>query len=120
LRLVPRSDGLFWCGSNYTWNFDNLLPDEQWKQDAIIELESWLKLPFTIKAHIVAQRPTTAGQIPFIGIHPEHNTVAIFNGLGTRGFSAGPYWASAFADFLTRKSKEIRDYDHARFSRFFE
>lgn len=120
LRLVPRSDGLFWCGSNYTWNFDNLLPDEQWKHDAIIELKSWLKLPFTIKEHIVAQRPTTAGQIPLIGIHPEHNTVAIFNGLGTRGFSAGPYWANAFADFLTGKSNEIRDYDSTRFSRFFE
>lgn len=120
LRLVPRSDGLFWCGSNYTWNFDNLFPDEQWKHDAIIELESWLKLPFTIKEHIVAQRPTTAGQIPFIGIHPEHNAVAIFNGLGTRGFSAGPYWASAFADFLAGKSNEIRDYDTTRFRRFFE
>lgn len=120
LRLVPRSDGLFWCGSNYIWNFDNLLPDEQWKNEAIMELKSWLKLSFTIKEHIVAQRPTTAGQIPFIGIHPEHDTIAIFNGLGTRGFSAGPYWASAFAGFLSGKSEAIGDYDSTRFQRFFE
>jgi glycine/D-amino acid oxidase-like deaminating enzyme len=120
LRLVPRSDGLFWCGSNYTWNFKNLHPDEQWKEDAIAELNSWLKLPFAIKDHIVAQRPTTAGQIPFIGTHPKHKVVAIFNGLGTRGFSSGPYWASAFSDVLTGKNSAILNYDGVRFNRFFE
>lgn len=119
LRLVPRSDGLFWCGSNYIWNFDNLLPDELWKENAIAELKSWLKIPFTVKDHIVAQRPTTAGQIPLIGIHPKHKAVAIFNGLGTRGFSAGPYWAESFAALLTSKISVMPKYDHLRFNKFF-
>lgn len=120
LRLVPRSDGLFWCGSNYKWNFEHLHPDEQWKENAVTELKLWLKIPFTVKDHIVAQRPTTAGQIPLVGTHPKHNPVAIFNGLGTRGFSAGPYWASAFADLLTGKINEIPTYDYTRFQKFFE
>jgi glycine/D-amino acid oxidase-like deaminating enzyme len=119
LRLVPRSDGLFWCGSNYKWNFDNLLPDEQWRETAIAELKSWLKMPFIVKDHIVAQRPTTAGQVPLIGIHPKHNAVAIFNGLGTRGFSAGPYWAESFAALLTNKINIMPEYDHLRFNKFF-
>jgi glycine/D-amino acid oxidase-like deaminating enzyme len=119
LRIVPRRDGLFWCGSNYTWNFEDLHPDESWKNDAVTELNSWLKLPFSIEEHIVAQRPTTAGQIPLIGLHPEYNTVGIFNGLGTRGFSSGPYWAKTFADFLTGKSDAIQNYDNIRFSTLF-
>jgi glycine/D-amino acid oxidase-like deaminating enzyme len=119
LRLVPRRDGLFWCGSNYTWNFDDLIPDEQWKENAIAALKSWLKLPFTVKDHIVAQRPTTAGQFPLIGIHPEHNAVAIFNGMGTRGFSAGPYWAESFAALLTNKINVMPEYDVPRFNKFF-
>lgn len=120
LRLVPRRDGLFWCGSNYKWDFKDLYPDEQWKTDTIAELRSWLKLPFVVKDHIVALRPTTAGQLPLIGLHPEHSTVAIFNGLGTRGFSSGPYRAKAFADVLIGESNVMPDYNSERFRKFFE
>jgi glycine/D-amino acid oxidase-like deaminating enzyme len=119
VRLVPKGNDQYWCGSNYKWDFENLLADEQWKQETIAELQSWLKIPFTIIDHIVAQRPTTAGQFPLIGHHPKHTPVAIFNGMGTRGFSAGPYWANAFADVLTGKTNHIPDYDHARFRKFF-
>lgn len=100
LRLVPKGNHQFWCGSNYKWDFEDLLPDENWRRAAEEELRSWLKIPFEIKDHIVAQRPTTAGQIPFIGIHPKYKSVAIFNGLGTRGFSAAPYLATDFAKQL--------------------
>lgn len=119
LRLVPKGDDLFWCGSNYSWNFDHLLPDETWRAATIGELNSWLKIPFTVIDHIVAQRPTTAGQFPLIGLHPKYKTVAIFNGLGTRGFSAGPYWAKAFSAILTGKTDELPDYDQTRFRKFF-
>jgi len=100
LRLVPKGNQQFWCGSNYQWNFEDLLPDEGWRKASKAELRSWLKIPFKIKDHIVAERPTTAGQKPFVGIHPEYTSVAIFNGLGTRGFSSGPYWACELAKQL--------------------
>jgi glycine/D-amino acid oxidase-like deaminating enzyme len=108
LRLVPKGNHQFWCGSNYKWHFEDLLPDENWRKESEAELKFWLKIPFEIKNHIVAQRPTTAGQIPFIGIHPEYKTVVIFNGLGTRGFSSGPYWASELAKQLLNSNYSIR------------
>ncbi|KAA5533614.1 FAD-binding oxidoreductase [Taibaiella lutea] len=108
LRLVPKGNHQFWCGSNYKWDFEDLLPDEQWRKESEAELKSWLKIPFEIKNHIVAQRPTTAGQIPFVGFHPEYKTIAIFNGLGTRGFSSGPYWANELAQKLLDPNYLIR------------
>lgn len=120
LRLVPRQDGLFWCGSNYQWNFKNLEPDEAWREDAILQLEKWLKLPFTLREHIVAARPTTAGQIPLLGRHPHVPGVAIFNGLGTRGFSSGPYWAAALCKLLTGASDTIPGYNKAWFDKQFK
>lgn len=120
LRLVPRGDGLFWCGSNYQWNFKNLEPDEAWREDAVMQLEKWLKLPFTLKEHIVAARPTTAGQIPLLGLHPHMPGVAIFNGLGTRGFSSGPYWAAALCKLLTGSSNTIPGYNKAWFDKHFK
>ena len=108
LRLIPKGNGLFWCGSNYIWNFENLKPDEIWKANAIKELKQWLQLPFSVKDHIVAQRPTTEGQVPIVGMHPQINNVAIFNGLGTRGFSSGPYWAYELAKQLLDPEYQIQ------------
>lgn len=110
LRLVPREEGLFWYGSNYQWQFDNLEPDQGWKTNAIQELQQWLRPSFSVVDHIVAERPTTAGQVPLIGLHPHWPSVAVFNGLGTRGFSSGPFWAGELAQQLLDPGYGIRNY----------
>lgn len=92
LRLIPRGADTYWCGSNYNWNFSDPIPDEEWKQESLSRLQSWLKLPFRLIDHICAERPTTVGQIPFVGWHPQYPQLGICNGLGTKGFSAGPLW----------------------------
>lgn len=100
IRLVPRSDGLFWCGSNYTWKYDSLLPDKNWCSETEAQLKSWLKLPFEITDHLVAERPTTAGQQTLLLQSELHKNVYFFNGLGTRGFSAGPFLAHKMMQLL--------------------
>ncbi len=100
IRLVPRSDGLFWCGSNYTWKYDSLLPDKNWRSETEAQLKSWLKLPFEIADHLVAERPTTPGQQTLLLQSELHKNLYFFNGLGTRGFSAGPFLANKMAQLL--------------------
>ncbi len=97
IRLVPFGDNLFWCGSNYTWNFTNLYPDTDWRKQTVALLQQWLRLPFTIENHIVAERPTTAGQAPITLIH-DSLPAAMFNGLGTKGFLTAPLLAKQFAE----------------------
>lgn len=89
-RLVPVANELFWCGGNYRWQFADLLPDQDWRMQTESALRQWLRLPFKVADHLVAERPTTAGQQFFTGIHPALSSVAIFNGLGTKGFFCGP------------------------------
>lgn len=113
LRLVPRGGEQFWCGSNYQWKYDNLQPDTAWRTTTVTALKQWLKLPFEVVDHIVAERPTTAGQIPLVGLHPEIPSAGILNGLGTRGFSAGPFWAGELARKLTDEQYVIRNYNEA-------
>lgn len=93
LRLVPAEDGLFWCGSNYRWQFEDLLPDQEWRKETEKRLREWLTVSFETIDHQVAERPTTAGQHVFATCHPAIPSIAIFNGLGTKGFSQGPSWA---------------------------
>ncbi len=100
IRLVPAAEGLFWCGSNYRWQFNNLLPDKNWRIQTEATLRQWLSLPFEVVDHVVAERPTTAGQQFLTGTHPAMPSVAIFNGLGTKGFSCGPALAQALCKQL--------------------
>ncbi|HRO48070.1 FAD-dependent oxidoreductase [Agriterribacter sp.] len=106
IRLVPAGEGLFWCGSNYRWQFNNLLPDENWRMQTEATLRQWLSLPFEVVDHVVAERPTTEGQQFLTGTHPAIPSVAIFNGLGTKGFSCGPALAQTLC-------KQLTDPDHA-------
>lgn len=99
-RLIPRGNGNFWVGSNYTWEFDTLIPNEAWKQAQNNILQKSLQVKYKIIDHQIAQRPTTAGQIPFIGLHPQNPLLGIFNGLGTKGYTEGPYWAQLFSEHL--------------------
>jgi glycine/D-amino acid oxidase-like deaminating enzyme len=99
-RLVPHRDGLFWCGSNYTWQYINLKPDVNWRKDTESALKNWLDLAFETVDHWVAERPTTEGQKLLLLQHKEHKNMYFFNGMGTRGFSAGPTWAKAMNDLL--------------------
>ncbi len=92
LRLLPRAGDTFWCGSNYLWTYDDMVPDREWARQTIAQLKSWLQYDFEVEEHFCAKRPTTAGQIPFIGWHPIFPDIGICNGLGTKGFSAGPLW----------------------------
>lgn len=98
LRLLPKGEGMFWCGSNYLWSYDNMKPNQQWREDTLQVLNQWLQVPYELLEHICAKRPTTAGQIPCIGWHPQHPRIGICNGLGTKGFSAGPMWIAQFVE----------------------
>lgn len=116
-RLVPMDEDIFWCGSNYLWNVDHLIPTDDWKKEQINILNEWLKVPFEIVDHLVAERPTTAGQFPLMGYHHLEKNKAIFNGFGTRGFSLIPFFAPRFVDYLLGNSEKIQDYDGERFEK---
>jgi glycine/D-amino acid oxidase-like deaminating enzyme len=59
-----------------------------------------LNMPFELIDHLAAIRPTVRDRKPYLGVHPLFNNVYIFNGLGAKGSSLGPYFASHFADWL--------------------
>ncbi len=89
-RLIPMNDELFWLGSNYRWSFENLKPDAEWRINAEPLLKQWIKLPFKVEHHLVAERPTTSGQQVFATNISGYKNAFWLNGLGTRGFTIAP------------------------------
>ena len=111
IGIVPQGNGLFWVGASHNWNFKDLLPSEGFKQNTIIILDKWLKLPYTIIEHFAAQRPANASRKPFAGWHPEYPSLGIFNGMGGKGWSMPPYFANHFAQNILSGTSLIEDID---------
>jgi glycine/D-amino acid oxidase-like deaminating enzyme len=64
---------------------------------------------------IAGIRPATKDRRPFIGIHPQYKTLAIFNGLGTKGVSIAPYYSGQFADCLISQKELDQDVNINRY-----
>src|SRR5690606_34402787 len=92
-RLIPLGESKYWCGSNYRWEIEDVQPDADWRSETEALLKTYLRVPFIVRDHFVAERPTIAGQQPVFGFLKNHPQIGIFNGFGTRGFSLTPLLA---------------------------
>ncbi|MDA0193867.1 MAG: FAD-dependent oxidoreductase [Bacteroidetes bacterium] len=98
--LIPQSDGTIKVGATYDWNDLSEAPT--------IEAEAFLKNKFNelvdgdfeIIERYVGLRPATPDRRPFIGMHPEFQTLCTFNGFGSKGVSLTPYCAEHFYKHL--------------------
>lgn len=104
ITLVPWQDNLWWIGSTYEWDFKDLEPSVDFRNKAELQLQHWLKLPYKIVDHMASERPANLERRPFVGMHPVHTNIGVFNGMGTKGCSLSPYFAKQFADALIHKT----------------
>lgn len=116
-NLVPWKDNIFWLGSTYLWEFDNDLPTPGFRQFAHNWLLQTVKLPFNIIDHKAAVRPATLERRPFVGFHPLHPSVGIFNGMGTKGCSLAPWFAHQWVQAIKGIGTLSPEADVKRFQR---
>ena len=108
--IVPLDNELYWVGSSYNRDFEHSEPTELEYNNLVKELSEMLKIPFTVEQHFAAIRPTVRDRKPYLGPHPKFPLLFIFNGLGAKGSSLGPFYAEHFADYLegvTALDKEV-------------
>ncbi len=113
--IVPLSDGRYWIGSNYVKNPADDAPTAAGADYLRTALENLLQCPFEVLEHRAAIRPTVKDRRPFLGRHPQYPRLAIFNGLGTKGASLGPYWAHHLAEHLVADAALDEAVDIRRF-----
>lgn len=117
MNLVPIGGSVFWIGSSFEWEFADDNTTESFKKTVIDLLGSWLKLPFTILEHKASIRPASLERRPFVGLHPIHSSIGIFNGMGTKGCSLAPYFSNEFAQHLTAHKSIHPSADILRFKK---
>ena len=100
--LMPRGDGYYRAGASY----DHQQLDEGATEEAramlLAALPGFLSPPpeFEVVAQQAGVRPTTSDRQPFIGTHPGHPQLMIFNGFGSKGSLLIPWHTSRFVEHL--------------------
>ncbi|HNS43565.1 MAG TPA: hypothetical protein PKN22_12475, partial [Taishania sp.] len=56
--------------------------------------------PVEVLDQIAGIRPTTVDRRPLMGLHPEFNKLAVFNGLGAKGFLLAPLLSKEMCAYL--------------------
>lgn len=100
VTLAPWHNNLWWVGSSYENEFSTTEPTEDFYRNTGASLKTILKIPFTIKEHLASLRPAVIERRPFVGLHPDHSSIGILNGMGTKGCSLAPYFAHQLAQQL--------------------
>ncbi|MCK5872270.1 MAG: FAD-binding oxidoreductase, partial [Methylococcales bacterium] len=104
--MIPLDDMYFRTGAT----FDREQIDTKITLEAKQILLDKLKgvLPQTINANVIQQhanvRPCTLDKQPFIGWHPRHPNIGIFNGFGAKGSLQIPYYCQQFSQNLSTNS----------------
>jgi len=115
LAIVPWKENLFWVGSSFEWDYTSTIPTDTFKQKTIDSLNAVLKIPYTIKDHLVGIRPANTERRPFVGLHPIHTQIGICNGMGTKGCSLAPYFTHQLIEHIEHQKAIHAEADVQRF-----
>ena len=99
--VMPVGDHRFKVGATYDWDKLNEEVTEEAKSNLLSKLEELIDLPYKVLNQWAGVRPTVSDRRPILGIHPLHERIAIFNGLGTKGVMLAPYFAREMSRFLS-------------------
>lgn len=104
--IIPLGNQQYRFGSTYVWNQLNWQTTPEGEDAIISKIDKFLKTPYQIVGQQAGIRPTTKDRRPFLGNHPAHSNVYVFNGLGTKGVSLAPWFAEQMLNFL-EKNKDL-------------
>jgi glycine/D-amino acid oxidase-like deaminating enzyme len=100
--IIPLGGGKVRFGSTYIWDKLDWETTESGRELIASKINKFLLKPYTITGQEAGIRPTTKDRRPFMGNHPLHSNVYVFNGLGTKGVSLAPYFAEEMLCFLEK------------------
>lgn len=112
--LAPRLHGGFVCGSTYEWQFDTEDPTPSGLEKLRNDLEKIIRVPYKVTNHTAGVRPASRDRRPFMGKHPEHQSLFVFNGLGTKGYMLAPYLSLLLAENLLHGKELPKEADIRR------
>jgi glycine oxidase len=103
-----------------TYQFNDTVPavTEEGLKELVTKLDELVCFPYSLVGQSWGMRPTTPDRKPILGPHPEHQSVVIFNGLGTKGVSLAPYFSKVLATWLEKRTPLNKEVDIHRYKHY--
>ena len=100
--LLPVAADTFKIGATFQWKPIDGVPTEAGKHQLLEACRSlgWRGQDDRVAEHLCGVRPGSRDKKPFIGSHPLHPRLCVFNGFGAKGSLLIPYFAALFTDYL--------------------
>jgi glycine/D-amino acid oxidase-like deaminating enzyme len=113
--FIPLAAGLFRTGATFDHELDTLCT-EIGKNNLLNSLQKILPMTktATLIKHQANIRPCTLDKSPFIGQHPLHPQLLLFNGFGAKGSLQIPYYSQQLADYMLQNKPLATKVDIAR------
>ena len=104
--IIPLDKQLIRIGATFDRENINNIPTELAKNNLIKSLQSISPLGTNniVVNHLANVRPCTLDKQPFIGHHPLHPQLSIFNGFGAKGSLQIPWYSQQFAEALIKNA----------------
>lgn len=103
VNFTPLGNHTYYVGATYDWSDKVQKPTEAKRQYLLEGIEASINVPYEVLAQKVGIRPTTKDRRPLIGAHPEYENMYVFNGMGTKGLSLGPYFGKQLVGHIIDK-----------------
>ncbi len=118
--FIPLNKYQFRTGASFDHQHLNTQITELARQDLLTSLQQIYPALKTaqLEQHQANIRPTTLDKAPFIGIHPKHQQLAIFNGFGAKGSLQIPYYSQQFTQHLLHNTAIDPQVDCQRYNNF--
>lgn len=100
-------------GATYTRDTLDNIPQPEAKAQLLKQFQTLVPhaSDYEVTQHEAGVRPLTKDNRPFIGAHPKHKNIYIFNGFGSKGTLFIPYLAQHFVEHLETGSTLFKEAD---------
>ena len=116
--LLPLKGGNFKIGATYQNHAKDEQPSESGKHELLNALKNMplAQADISITAHQAGIRPNTLDKAPFLGMHPKHPNIGIFNGFGSKGSLFIPWYSERMCEHLIHGTALPSEADIQRYS----
>lgn len=104
--ILPLGEHQFKVGATYQWDSPNTNLTEEAREELENHFQNLAGSPCETLTQEAGVRPTVPDRRPMTGIHPEYTHLAIYNGLGAKGYMISPLLSEEFIAHLT-EGKEL-------------
>lgn len=100
VNIIPLGNQQYKLSSTFEWETDSWTPNKKASKELLDAFEEMFETNYKVLDHQSGLRPSASDRRPYLGAHPRHPNVHIFNGLGSKGVILAPYFSKHLAEHI--------------------